>query len=51
MIRASIALVTYNGARYIREQITSILAGMGAEDELVISDDGSNDGKIGRAHV
>ncbi len=44
MIRASIALVTYNGARYIREQITSILAGMGAEDELVISDDGSNDG-------
>lgn len=43
MIRASIAMASYNGEKYIKEQITSILAAMGKEDELVISDDGSTD--------
>lgn len=44
MIRVSVAMVTYNGARYVKEQIESVLAGMGEQDELIISDDGSDDG-------
>ncbi len=42
--RASIALASYNGAKYIECQIQSILADMGPGDELVVSDDGSTDG-------
>lgn len=43
MIRASVAMAAYNGEKYIREQITTILNALGAQDELVISDDGSTD--------
>lgn len=43
-IRASVAMAVYNGERYIREQIDSILTQLGAEDELVISYDRSTDG-------
>jgi glycosyltransferase involved in cell wall biosynthesis len=39
----SVCLATYNGARYLREQIDSILPQLGAADELVLSDDGSSD--------
>lgn len=37
-------MASYNGAAYIREQIDSILCQLSAEDELLISDDGSDDG-------
>lgn len=40
----SVAMASYNGRRYIAQQTESILAQLGAEDELVISDDGSTDG-------
>lgn len=43
-IRISVAVVSYNGEKYIREQLDSILANLGDEDELVVSDDGSEDG-------
>lgn len=43
MIRISVAVVTYNGERYIRQQLTSILANLSGKDEVVISDDGSTD--------
>lgn len=43
MIRVSVAMVTYNGESYIKEQIESIRNAMGETDELVISDDGSKD--------
>ncbi len=43
-VRVSVAMVTYNGAAYLREQIDSILNQLGEQDELVISDDGSEDG-------
>lgn len=43
MTRISVAMVTYNGEKYIKEQIQSILPAMGENDELVISDDGSKD--------
>lgn len=39
----SIALATYNGERYIREQIDSLLSQTYQNFELVISDDGSTD--------
>ncbi len=43
----SVCMATYNGARFIREQIDSILPQLGTEDELIISDDGSMDGTLG----
>ena len=36
-------MATYNGEKYIKEQIDSILPQLGEGDELVISDDGSAD--------
>lgn len=40
----SVALCTYDGAAYVREQVTSILAQSRPVTELVIADDGSGDG-------
>ena len=40
----SVAMAFYNGAKYIDEQITSILENMAADDELVISVDNASDG-------
>jgi len=42
-IRISVALMTYNGEKYIKEQIESILKNLTVEDEVIISDDGSVD--------
>lgn len=42
----SVCIATYNGARYIGEQLTSILKQIAAEDEVVVSDDGSTDGTL-----
>lgn len=42
----SIAMATYNGEKYINEQIESILKNMNPDDELIISDDGSTDKTI-----
>ena len=39
----SVALCTYNGARFIGEQLSSILAQSRLPDEIVVSDDGSRD--------
>lgn len=39
----SVCMATYNGSRYIRQQVDSIMSQLGAEDELVVSDDGSTD--------
>ena len=39
----SICMATYNGSKYIQEQISSILPQLSEYDELVISDDGSTD--------
>lgn len=39
----SVCMATYNGSRYIKEQIDSILSQLSASDELVISDDHSTD--------
>ena len=39
----SVCMATFNGEKYLREQIDSILAQIGPNDELVVSDDGSTD--------
>ncbi len=43
MCRISVCIASYNGERYIKEQITSILVQLGDNDEIIISDDFSND--------
>lgn len=45
-MRVSVALCTYNGERFIEEQLRSILAQDRPVDEIVVSDDGSSDGII-----
>lgn len=42
-VRVSVAMATYNGERFIRKQINSILENLNDNDELIISDDGSLD--------
>ena len=42
----SVCIATYNGEKYIKEQLLSILNQLGVEDEIIISDDNSIDGTI-----
>ena len=42
-MRISIAMATYNGARYLQEQLVSFLCQTRQPDELVVCDDGSTD--------
>lgn len=42
----SVCIASYNGEKFIEEQIKSILIQLKEEDELVISDDGSSDNTI-----
>ncbi len=46
--RISFVLASYNGAGYVTEQLTSILAALGPADEVVVSDDGSSDATLER---
>ena len=39
----SVCLATYNGEKYIKEQLDSILCQLGGTDEVIVSDDGSSD--------
>lgn len=43
----SVCMATYNGEKFIKEQIESILQQLNQDDELIISDDGSTDDTIG----
>ncbi len=43
----SVCMATYNGERYIRRQLDTILPQLAVDDELVISDDSSADGTPG----
>lgn len=45
-MKISVCMATYNGEKYIKEQIESILCQLGDDDELIISDDGSTDDTI-----
>lgn len=42
----SVCIATYNGEKYIKEQLDSILYQLNDNDEIIISDDGSTDGTL-----
>ncbi|MCE4538158.1 glycosyltransferase family 2 protein [Pelomonas sp. P7] len=44
--RISVCIATYNGQLYVEEQLRSILAQLGCEDEVILSDDGSKDATV-----
>jgi len=44
LVVISVCLASYNGLPYIEEQLASVVMQLGADDELVVSDDGSTDG-------
>ena len=39
----SVCIATYNGEKYIMDQVSSILPQLSEEDEIIVSDDGSSD--------
>jgi glycosyltransferase involved in cell wall biosynthesis len=43
-------MATYNGEKYLRQQIDSILYQLDNDDELIISDDGSDDSTLNIIH-
>lgn len=45
-MKISVCMASYNGAKFINSQISSILMQLGEKDELIISDDGSTDDTI-----
>ena len=45
-MKCSVAIATYNGEKYIREQLLSILNQTVPVDEIVVSDDGSKDNNL-----
>jgi len=45
-MKISVCMASYNGEKYIRQQIDSILPQLGESDELIISDDSSTDDTI-----
>lgn len=42
----SVCLTTYNGEKFIKEQLDSILLQIGDKDEIILSDDGSSDNTL-----
>lgn len=42
----SVCIAIYNGERYIEEQLSSILNQLSSEDEIIISDDNSDDNSL-----
>ena len=43
-MKTSVALCTYNGEKFIHQQLNSILTQTLEVDEIVVCDDGSTDG-------
>lgn len=44
--RISVCMATWNGSRFVREQLTSILEQLGSEDEVIVVDDASSDDTV-----
>jgi len=42
----SVCMATYNGEKYVKEQIDSIIKQLSKGDEIIVSDDGSTDGTL-----
>jgi len=45
-MKISVCMATYNGEKYIKEQLDSILSQIGKNDEVIVSDDSSTDNTI-----
>ena len=45
-VTVSVLMATYNGERYLREQIESLVAQKGVSVKILVRDDGSSDGTI-----
>ena len=45
-MKISVAMATYNGEKYIREQLLSVLENLGPDDEVIVSDDDSKDSTL-----
>ena len=45
-MRTSVVMATYNGEKYLKEQLDSIFCQTKPVDEVIICDDGSKDGTI-----
>jgi len=45
-LKLSVCMATFNGEKYIARQLQSILCQLNAEDEVIISDDTSNDSTL-----
>ena len=45
-MRISVCMTTYNGEKYIKEQLDSILIQLSKKDEVIIGDDGSTDSTL-----
>ena len=45
-VRISVVMAVYNGRRYLKEQLDSVLEQLTKQDEVIVSDDGSKDGSI-----
>ena len=45
-MKSSICMTSYNGSKYIKEQIDSILSQIDNEDEIIICDDSSTDNTV-----
>ncbi len=45
-MKVSVCMATYNGEKYLRPQMDSILKQLSENDELIISDDGSTDATL-----
>jgi glycosyltransferase involved in cell wall biosynthesis len=46
MMKVSIAMATFNGEKFLKEQLNSFLDQTRAPDEIIICDDGSSDGTL-----
>ena len=42
----SVCIASYNGCKYMKEQLISILSQLSCDDEIIVSDDGSCDGTL-----
>lgn len=45
-MNVSVAMATYNGEKYIKEQLDSIIIQLNSDDEVIICDDGSTDSTL-----
>lgn len=46
VIRASVCMAVYNGAAHVTEQLDSIVAQLGPDDEVIVVDDASTDSSL-----